>query len=182
MADESTSMVNTNQGTPPQDGNTEPQGGEEKFDAEYVRALRKEAAQYRTRLKELETRQQAEDNAKLTEQEKLQKRLKELEQQTESQTKALRTRTTEYEVKLAAAQMGIVDPEAAWKLLDASSLEFDAEGKPKDIEKALRELVKVKTYLVGQRSAPNAGAGAGGTGGNPKTTMNDAIRRAAGRQ
>lgn len=181
MADDKTPVVNANQGTTPQDGNTEPQGGEEKFDAEYVRALRKEAAQYRTRLKELETRQQADDNAKLTEQEKLQKRLKELEQQTESQTKALRSRTTEYEVKLAAAQMGIVDPEAAWKLLDTSSLEFDADGKPKDVEKALRELLKTKTYLVGQRQ-PNAGAGAGGTGGNPKTTMNDAIRRAAGRQ
>lgn len=180
MADDKTPVVNNNQNTP-QDGNAEPQGGEERFDAEYVRGLRREAAQYRTRLKELETQQQTEADAKLSENDKLQKRLKELELASESQTRALRERTTEYEVKLAAARMGIVDPEAAWKLLDTSSLEFDAAGKPLNLETALKELTKNRQWLIAQRTAQNAGAGAGGQAG-PKMSMNDAIRRAAGRQ
>ncbi len=160
----------------------EPQEGEERFDAQYVRDLRKEAAGYRARLRELESKLKADEDAKLSEQEKLQKRLKELEQLTESQEKALRAATTEYEVKLAAARLGIVDPEAAWKLLNVSDLEFDESGKPKNLENALKELIKNKPYLAGT-VARNAGAGSGSRSpDNAPISMNEAIRRAAGRQ
>ena len=53
----------------------------EQFDAEYVRKLRAEAAEYRKRLRELEQKAQEQENAKLSETERLQKRLAELERQ-----------------------------------------------------------------------------------------------------
>ena len=174
MADDKTPVVESQDR--PQDGSTtEPQGGEEKFDAEYVRGLRKEAAQYRTRLKALE-------DAKLSDQEKSQKRLAELERAAAEASSNLQQRVMEYEVKLAASRLGIVDPDAAWRLIDASSLEFDESGKPKNLDRVLNELLKDKPWLSAQPTARNGAAGSGTQGNPTKFSMNDAIRRAAGRQ
>lgn len=185
MADDKTTdkpPVGESQDKPQAGSATEPQGGEEKFDAEYVRALRKEAAQYRTRLKALEDAQRAADDAKLSDQEKLQKRLAELERAAAEASSNLQKRVVEYEVKLAASRLGIVDPDAAWRLIDASSLEFDESGKPKNLDRVLSDLLKAKPYLSAQPTARNGAAGSG-TQGSPTTfSMNDAIRRAAGRQ
>lgn len=85
----------------------EPQAGEgQQFDAEYVRKLRAEAADYRKRLRELESKVKAEEEAKMTEQERLQKRLAELERQTTEYQNTMQARTLEYEVKLHAARLG----------------------------------------------------------------------------
>ncbi len=54
------------------------------FDAVYVKALRSEAASYRKKLAELEATRKLEDDAKLTEQERVNKRLAELEPLTET--------------------------------------------------------------------------------------------------
>jgi len=121
---------------------------EEHFDAEYVKKLRAEAAQYRTRLRELEQKVKAHEDEKLSEQEKLQKKLTELEREAAEKARALQERTTEYEVKLKAANLGIIDPEAAWRLLDVAAVEFDDDGKPKNIEPLLKELIKNKPYLA----------------------------------
>ena len=180
MADDKTPVVESQDR--PQDGSTtEPQGGEEKFDVEYVRGLRKEAAQYRTRLKALEDAQKAADDAKLSDQEKLQKRLAELEKAAAEASSNLQQRVMEYEVKLAASRLGIVDPDAAWRLIDASSLEFDESGKPKNLDRVLNELLKDKPWLSAQPTARNGAAGSGTQGNPTKFSMNDAIRRAAGR-
>lgn len=121
---------------------------EERFDAEYVKKLRAEAAQYRTRLRELEQKVKAHEDEKLSEQEKLQKKLAELEREAAEKARALQERTTEYEVKLKAANLGIIDPEAAWRLLDVAAIEFYDDGKPKNIELLLKELIKNKPYLA----------------------------------
>ncbi len=122
---------------------------EERFDTEYVRKLRAEAADYRKRLRELEGKVKAEEEAKMTEQEKLQKRLAELVRQTTEYQQTMQARTLEYEVKLHAAQLGVVDPEAAYRLLDTREIEFGEDGKPANIEKALRALIAAKPYLAG---------------------------------
>lgn len=122
---------------------------QERFDTEYVRKLRAEAADYRKRLRELEGKVKAEEEAKMTEQEKLQKRLAELERKEIEYQQSIQARTLEYEVKLHAARLGVVDPEAAYRLLDLRQVEFDEDGKPVNLEKVMRELVAKKTYLVG---------------------------------
>lgn len=122
---------------------------EERFDADYVRKLRAEAAENRRKLRDLESKVRADENAKLSEQERLQKRLSELEREVADKERASQERVTEYEVKLLAKELGIVDPEAAWRLLNLAELEFDEGGKPKNAEVKLKELIKNKPYLGG---------------------------------
>lgn len=145
----------------------------EQFDAEYVRKLRAEAAEYRKRLRELEQKAQEQENAKLSETERLQKRLAELEREQAAYQRERQERTLKYETMLAASRLGIVDPDAAYKLLDLAGIEFDEDGTPRNIEAALKELLKAKPYLVAQSS--------GGSPTNPARTgagANDAFTAA----
>lgn len=139
-----------------QQGSAAAQGQEpERFDAEYVARLRAEAAGYRKRVRELEQVAKQNEDAKLSETERLQKRLAELERQQSTYEQERQERTLRYEVMLAAGRMGIVDPEAAYRLLDLASIEFDADGRPQAIDKALTELVQQKPYLRVQVSSGN---------------------------
>ncbi len=128
---------------------------EEHFDTEYVRKLRAEAAEYRKKLRDLEGKVKADEEAKLTEQERLQKRLAELERKEAEYQMSIQARTLEYEVKLHASRLGVVDPDAAYRLLDLKQVEFDEDGKPVNLEKALKELVTKKPYLVSTGSVPS---------------------------
>lgn len=121
----------------------------EKFDAEYVKQLRREAAEYRKKLRELEQIVKQHEEAKLSETEKLQKRLAELEREQASWQQERQERTLRYETMLAASRLGIVDPEAAYKLLDLAEIEFDEDGSPRNLEKALRDLIAKRPYLAG---------------------------------
>ncbi|HOM83934.1 MAG TPA: phage scaffolding protein [Armatimonadota bacterium] len=147
-------------GQGPNESGREPQGGSlqeseargqepESFDVEYVRKLRAEAAEYRKRLRELEAAVKKQEEAKLSETERLQQRLAELEREQAEWQRERQERTLKYEVMLAAGRLGIVDAEAAYKLLDLSTIEFDEDGNPTNIEKALRNLVSKRPYLVG---------------------------------
>lgn len=147
----------------PQAGDTNPQAGNNETQAvnsdaqavsetislEEARKLRSEAANLRKRLKELEDQKRQMDEAKLSETERLQKRLAELERQSTEYQQTMQARTLEYEVKLHAARLGVVDPEAAYRLLDIREIEFGEDGKPANIEKALRALIAAKPYLAG---------------------------------
>jgi hypothetical protein len=125
------------------------QASEERFDAEYVKKLRAEAAEYRKRLRELEQTVKQHEEAKLSETERLQKRLAELEREQAAWQRERQERTLKYETMLAASRLGIVDPEAAYRLLDMSKLEFDEDGNPTNLDKALQELLKARPYLAG---------------------------------
>lgn len=160
MADETKPLAGENQ-TDPLTGGAETQAvasdaqavsetiSSETISLEEARKLRSEAANLRKRLKELEGKVRAEEEAKMTEQEKLQKRLAELERQSTEYQQTMQARTLEYEVKLHAARLGVVDPEAAYRLLDIREMEFGEDGKPANIEKALRALIAAKPYLAG---------------------------------
>lgn len=121
---------------------------QEQFSAEYVRKLRREAADYRKRLRELEQRVQQYEEEKLSETERLQKRLAEAEREITRLQQERQERLLKYEVQLAAGKLGIIDPDAAYRLLDLNLVEFDDDGEPQNIEKLLRDLVAEKPYLV----------------------------------
>lgn len=145
-------------GQEPQDVQV-PQGGEtpgqepERFDAEYIRKLRAEAAEYRKKLRELEAVVKQNQEAKLSEAERLQKRLAELEHEREEWARERQERTLRYETMLTAQKLGIVDPDAAWRLLDLKQIEFDEDGQPQNVEKVLRDLIRARPYLAGGPSA-----------------------------
>ncbi len=113
-----------------------------------------ESAARRKRLEELETAEQARQQAQMSEAEKAvaaQKALTDKIVAYEQQVQALRQETVRYEVMLAAQGLSVIDLDAAYRLLDLGSLEFDeATGKPTNVEKALKDLINAKPYLVKQ--------------------------------
>lgn len=124
--------------------------GQEQFDSAYVKELRQEAADYRRKLREAETRLKTLDDAQLSEAEKAQKRIAELEQQATEAKAQLAERALKFDVQAAATKLGIVDADAAYRLLDVKALELADDGTPKNVEAALRALVAAKPYLLGQ--------------------------------
>lgn len=135
-----------------QTANESDQASEKQFDVEYVKKLRGEAAEYRRRLRELEQVVKQYEDAKLSETERLQKRLADLEQEQLAHQQERQERIVRYETMLAASKLGIIDPDAAYRLLDLASLEYNEDGTPKNLEKALRDLTRAKPYLVGAPS------------------------------
>jgi hypothetical protein len=91
-----------------------------------------------------------------------------------------------------ASEQGAVDPDAvATMLLAAEDVEFDDQGRPIEVEQAVRELLRRKAYLKGPTAAQppraprsDAGAGRGASGTNEdesREDFNSAFRRAAAR-
>jgi hypothetical protein len=121
------------------------------FLAAYER-MKIDAASARSELKKLQAAQQQAEEAKLSDTERLSKRTAQLEAELEQEREDRREAATRYEVERKAVKLGIVDPDAAIKLLDWTAVEYDADGKPLDIEKALTALVKAKPYLAASQS------------------------------
>ena len=145
----------------------------ESFDAEYVKKLRSEAAEYRRKLRELETRVKEEDDKKLSETERMQRKLADLEKEAEQLKRDRQERTVRYETMLAASKLNIVDPDAAFRLMDASALEFDENGSPTNMEKVLQGLIKTRPYLVKQVQNSDINAGEGRGAGNGAGQISD---------
>lgn len=116
-----------------------------------------EAASHRHKANELDRLKAETEAAKLSETEKLQKKLAELQSQHDNVTRQSQERIINYEVRLQAATMGIVDPDAAAKLLDWSAIEYNDDGSPTNIDDLLKKLAKAKPYLVGKPAAPTSG-------------------------
>lgn len=193
MSDETTGTSPADgQGTPPPvgdgqsgtDGNqqqsppTTPTLTLEQAQAELERT-RREAANYRTRLREAEAKVRAHEDAQLSEMERAQREAREAaqrEREAREELKAVRTRT---EIERAATKLGIVDADAAARLLDQGTLDFDERGALKNVEAVLRDLVRERPYLLATRR-PGADAGSGRNQDAP-VDMNTLIRRAGGR-
>jgi hypothetical protein len=131
---------------------------------------RAEAAKYRVESKAFAKAKADEEAAALTESQRLTRRVAELEKENELATKLARAKTLEAAVAKQAQLLGIIDPDAAVKLLDTDDLELDDEtGEPKNIEVALKALIKAKPYLAGKASPETPGSinGAAGAAAGP---------------
>lgn len=148
-ATQTTSAVNV---ATPANPSQEPE--QERFDAAYVKQLRAEAAGYRKELRDTQGKLKTFEDAQLTEQERLQKRLQELEGGEKTWKQERQSITTRYEIMLNASKMGIVDPEAAYKLIDQAELKFSDDGRPANIERVLQDLLESKPYLRGNATGP----------------------------
>jgi hypothetical protein len=85
------------------------------------------------------------------------------------------------EVKATAAEMGLVDGDAAYALVDRDSIELK-DGKVKGVKEALEALVKARPWLQGERKGGPVGSGTIPAGAvKHGSDMNAFIRRAAGR-
>lgn len=111
----------------------------------------REAQNIRKRLRELEAAEEERRKAELTELERLKAERDKLAEEHARLTAQLRDTIARNEVFAAATRLGAVDPEAVYALL--GPIEFDDDGRPRDVEDRVRELLRQKPYLVGERTA-----------------------------
>lgn len=122
-----------------------------------LKKVHSESAGHRNKAKELDDLKAKLEADKLSETEKLQKQLATLQSEHDNAIRAAQERTINYEVRLQAAQMGIVDPDAAAKLLDWSQIEYDDNGAPTNVNDLLKNLLKTKSYLAGKAQVQTSG-------------------------
>lgn len=140
----------------PQAGEGKPSKSAEDYER-MIAELRKENASHRTKLKKFEDDESQRAQAQLSEQEKLQQKLAKLQADHDNALRTSQERIINYEVRLQAAQAGIIDPDAASKLLDWSAIEYDDNGQPKNVKELLANLLKAKPYLAGKAAPPTSG-------------------------
>lgn len=149
--------------------------GDRHVPASELTKVRNEAANYRTQLRDAQKKIEELEGEKKGDIEKLSDRLGKLE----GDNKTLVDTNRALRVQVLASKVGII-PEArsdAARLLDWGSVK-DPDSDS-DVEKALRELVKEKTFLLGKVPGGSDG-GAGGTD-RGSGDMNSLLRQAAGR-
>jgi hypothetical protein len=141
-------------------------------DASLKRA-NKEAKEYRIQLEALKASQadllkfkETVEAEKLTADEKqerarqtLEQQLADLQKKYDDTARQSQERIVNYEVRLQAARMGIVDPDVAAKLLDWSEIEYGDNGSPTNVEDLLKGLLDAKPYLKAPqgRATPTSG-------------------------
>lgn len=127
-----------------------------------VRSLRKEAATWRTKLRQAEEAEAERKRSEMTELDRIKADL-EAERQARAQAEQRqREQLIRTQVIAAAARAGFNDPDDAFRMLDVSALEADESGKIDGLDNALQALVKSKPYLVkssGTISPTNPGGG-----------------------
>lgn len=118
-----------------------------------------EAARYRTENKalaakvaEYEAAKRAAEEAQMSELEKAQRRLSEYQQQeAEWQMERQQWRIAQ-SVQMHAARLGIVDVDAASRLLDTAALEYDESGQPTNAEALLAAMLEQRPWLRGAQT------------------------------
>jgi len=130
-----------------------------------VKTLRKEAASWRTKLRQAEETEEQRRRSEMTELEKLKA---DLEAERQARATAEQQRTQQLlrtQVVSAAARAGFNDPEDAVRLLDQTALEIDDHGQIGGLERELKALLAAKPYLAtktGTISPTNPAGGAPG--------------------
>jgi hypothetical protein len=112
--------------------------------------------------------------------EKAQAKIAELEKANGSSSTELRQARLEAKVAALAPSKGLIDVDLAIAALERSDIkvEFDDNGKPKDVAAAIDELVKQKPVLAGKGASTGFGGGSRGSAGNG-ASMDDLIRQRA---
>ena len=102
------------------------------------------------------------DEAQKSELQKLQEQLAAKEKREAELLLAHKKMTVRSEVLGLASKLGVADAEAAYKLIDHDAVEFDDNGKPKNLEDLLKATIKEHPFLVGSgTSSTNPARGRG---------------------
>jgi hypothetical protein len=142
---------------------------------------RREAANYRTQVRRFEQEREAATRASMSEQERLQAERRDFDRdraafQAEQQDFRLRQ-----SVSSLATQLGFIDPEDAYVHLDRAAIEYTDDGKPRGLERMLRDILTRKPHLLSPTRTATVTRGvqpAAASSGD----WNAALRRAAGVQ
>jgi len=125
---------------------------------ELARALKSVGLENLDEVKDLvQAKRDADEKAK-SELQKAQELASQKEAQVQNLIESQKSLLAQNDVTIKATSLGIIDPDAAYKLIDKKSLEFNDDGKPTNTEELLKSLIKEKPYLVGKgTSAMNPG-------------------------
>jgi hypothetical protein len=114
-------------------------------------------------------------DAAKTSEEKLQEQLADRERELEQLRSSHRQALVSSAIAQSASKLGVVDTDAAIKLIDQDALEFDDSGNPKNIEQLVQGLVQDKPYLAPKSPAGSFDGGvrtpAPQTTDDPKTAL-----------
>lgn len=112
-----------------------------------LRQEAKDAKALKKQVDELTAKVTAHESEKLSESEKLAKKVTDLEAAVAARDATLKTIRIRTEVERQARALGIVDEDAAYRLLDLDALAFGDDGAPTNAEKLLKALLDAKPYL-----------------------------------
>jgi hypothetical protein len=150
-------------GTQPQAGGSSSGNGSsadaEKREKELTET-RREAQNLRARLRELEEANKKYEDANKSELEKAQAQAAEATKRIQSLEKIAREAALESGIARVQGKLGIVSVVAVAKMLK-DDIEYDDEGRPRDLEAKVADLVKEMPFLV------NGGSGSAAPKGNP---------------
>ena len=120
--------------------------------------------------------------AKLSETDRLKKEKADAEKKGEEVLKTANSRLVKAEVITKAVALKIIDPDAAYALMDRTDVDVSDDGTVSGIDVSLQKLIKDKPYLVGDKVVTRTGDDQhDDKEKKPTGAMNDLIRRAAGR-
>jgi hypothetical protein len=131
--------------TPPNDPNALPE-----WARKAIEKANREAAAARTKLKEAAD---AAERAKLTDEERRTAELDEARSKASTAEKRAQETALQLSVERQARKLGIVDEDAAFRLLDTAAVEFDENGKPSNVEALLKTLTESRPWLLGDGKA-----------------------------
>lgn len=114
---------------------------------ETLRAESKDAKRLAKELADAQAQLAEHETAKLSETEKLAAKVTALEKSLAERDAERRTLLVRTEIERQARKLGIVDEDAAYRLLDLDALEYDEGGAPKNVDKLLAKLLEAKPYL-----------------------------------
>lgn len=121
--------------------------------------------------------------AEKTEAQKLGEQLHQAQQEKDAALERANTMLKRAAITAEAAKLGVIDPDAAYALMDQSGLEIDDTGSVAGVSEALTALLEAKPYLkANQQTATASGADfSSSTNQHNAGSMTDIIRGAAGR-
>lgn len=140
---------------------------------------RKEAAKYRTERNTFQTQVQEFQRQNETDEQRIERERAERDQEMERLRQENRELRVNTRAETAAKDAKAHNPARVAALI-ASNVELDKDGNPTNLADLIQALKQSDPYLF-KRTDVDAGAG-GGQDQTPTLNMNDAIRRAAGRQ
>jgi hypothetical protein len=129
---------------------------------------------------EIKTELETLKTANLTDEERREKELATAQRHNADADERIASMAINAEIKWQAAQMGLVDPEAAMLLLDRASVTYSDETGVQGVDAALGVLVEQRSYLKGGTvtvTKPNLDAG--GSAGDPVTALTEDQRDTA---
>ena len=95
------------------------------------------------------------EQAQLSDAQKLEARAIEAERKAGEAQGQIASAMIASEVKIRASALGVIDPDAAYLLLDRSNVRYDADNGVSGVDDALTSLLEAKPYLRSNNRTPN---------------------------